>query len=65
VTLKIYNLLGSEVATLVDNEQKVAGYHAAVWDGRDKAGRVVASGVYVYRLQAGSFSSTKKLALVK
>jgi uncharacterized delta-60 repeat protein len=65
VTLKIYNLLGAEVATLVDNEQKVAGYHAAVWDGRDKAGRVVASGVYVYRLQAGSFSSTKKLALVK
>jgi hypothetical protein len=65
VTLKIYNLLGAEVATLVDNEPKAAGYHAAIWDGRDKNGKVVASGVYVYRLQAGSFSSTKKLALIK
>jgi hypothetical protein len=65
VTLKIYNLLGAEVATLVDNEQKATGYHAAVWDGRDKNGRVVASGVYVYRLQAGSFVMMKKVALVK
>jgi hypothetical protein len=65
VTLKIYNLLGAEVATLVDNEQKAAGYHAAVWDGWNKTGRVVASGVYVYRLRAGSFVMPKKLALVK
>jgi len=65
VTLKIYNLLGEEVATLVHDEQKAAGYHAAVWDGRNKNGRVVASGVYVYRMQAGSFVMTKKLALVK
>jgi hypothetical protein len=65
VTLKIYNLLGAEVATLVNDEPKAAGYHAAIWDGRDKNGRVVASGVYVYRMQAGSFVMTKKLALVK
>jgi len=65
VTLKIYNLLGAEVASLVHDEQKAAGYHAAIWDGRNKNGRVVASGVYVYRLQAGSFVMTKKLALIK
>ena len=65
VTLKIYNLLGEEVATLVHDELKAAGYHAAIWDGRDKNGRVAASGVYVYRLQAGSFVMAKKLALVK
>jgi flagellar hook assembly protein FlgD len=65
VALKIYNLLGAEVATLVNDEPQAAGYHAAIWDGRDKDGRVVASGVYVYRMQAGSFSATKKLALVK
>jgi flagellar hook assembly protein FlgD len=65
VTLKIYNLLGAEVATLVEDEQKVAGYHAAIWDGRNKDGRIVASGVYVYRIRAGGFSSTKKLTLVK
>ncbi|MCI0694228.1 T9SS type A sorting domain-containing protein [candidate division KSB1 bacterium] len=65
MTLKIYNLLGAEVVTLVDNKPKPAGYHAAIWDGRDKNGRVVVSGVYMYRMRAGSFSATKKLALVK
>ncbi len=65
VTLKIYNLLGAEVATLVDNEPKAAGYHVAIWDGRNKNGGVIASGVYVYRLQAGSFVMTKKMAVVK
>ena len=66
VTLKIYNLLGAEVATLVNDEPKAAGYHAAIWDGRDGNGRVVASGVYVYRLQAGSsVIITKKLVMVK
>jgi len=66
VTLKIYNLLGEEVARLINDELRAAGYHAAIWDGRDKDGRVVASGVYVYRLQAGSsVVLTKKLALIK
>jgi hypothetical protein len=65
VTLQVYNLLGEEVVTLVDDEQKAAGYHAAIWDGRNKNGRVVASGVYVYRIRAGDFSMTKKMALVK
>jgi hypothetical protein len=65
VTLKIYNLLGEEVATLVDNEQKAAGYHTAVWDGQNNEGKIVASGVYIYRIRAGSFILTKKLALVK
>jgi hypothetical protein len=65
VMLKIYNLIGEEVATLVNDEPQAAGYHAAIWDGRDKNGRVVASGVYVYRMQAGSFVMTRKLALIK
>ena len=65
VTLKVYNLLGEEVVTLVNNEQKAAGYHTAIWDGRNKDGRVVASGVYVYWIRAGSYSATRKLALVK
>jgi len=47
------------------NEQKAAGYHVAIWDGRNKDGHVVASGLYVYRMHAGSFLMTKKLALVK
>ena len=65
VTLKIYNLLGEEVALVMNDELRAAGYHAAIWDGRDKNGKVAASGVYVYRIQAGSSVMTKKLALIK
>jgi hypothetical protein len=65
VTLKIYNLLGEEVVTLVDDEPKAAGYHAAIWDGRNQNGRHVASGIYLYRLHAGSVVMIKKMALVQ
>jgi len=61
----IYNLLGEEVVTLVNDEPKAAGYHTAIWNGRNKEGGVVASAVYIYRIQAGSFIMTKKMALVK
>ncbi|MBA4312481.1 MAG: hypothetical protein C0417_07605 [Chlorobiaceae bacterium] len=59
VKLKIYNLLGQEVATLVDEMQE-AGYKSVEWH----AG-ALPSGVYIYRLSAGSFTDLKKLILVK
>jgi photosystem II stability/assembly factor-like uncharacterized protein len=59
VTLSVYNTLGQQVAQLV-NEQQQAGYHDAVFRGEG-----LASGVYFYRIQAGDFSTTKKLMLVK
>jgi len=65
VTLKIYNLLGEEVALIMNDELQAAGYHVAIWDGRNKLGEVVGSGVYVYRFRAGSFTAMKKMALVK
>jgi hypothetical protein len=65
VTLKIYNLLGEEVALIMNDEPQAAGYHVAIWDGRNKFGEVVGSGVYMYRFRAGSFTSIKKMALVK
>ncbi|MGH7457383.1 MAG: T9SS type A sorting domain-containing protein, partial [bacterium] len=65
VTLKIYNLLGEEVVTLMNDELQAAGYHVAIWDGRNKLGEVVGSGVYIYRFRAGSFTSIQKMALVK
>ncbi len=65
VTLKVFNLLGEEVVTLVGDEQKEAGYHAAIWDGRNAQGRSVASGVYFYQLRAGSFVQRQKMALVR
>ncbi|MFQ6091463.1 MAG: FlgD immunoglobulin-like domain containing protein [bacterium] len=63
-TLKIYNLLGQEVRTLVD-EAKEAGYYTVRWDGRDSAGNEVASGIYFYRIEAGQFQKTKRMLLVK
>ncbi len=65
VTITIFNLLGEEVTTLLEDEQKAAGYHLALWNGRNQAGKPASSGVYLYRIQAGSFTQTRKLALVK
>jgi hypothetical protein len=59
VTLKLFNILGQEVATLVNEEQK-AGYKSVDWDGSN-----VSSGVYFYRMQAGDFMQTRKLVLLK
>ncbi len=59
VKLTVYNILGAEVATLVD-EIRSAGVHRITWDGTDKSGNPVASGVYLYRLTAGDFAETKK-----
>lgn len=64
VTLKVYNMLGQEVATLVNN-YKAPGNYKASWDGKDYAGRVVAGGVYFYRIEAGDFSKTMKMLLLK
>jgi len=59
VSIKIYNLLGQEVASLV-NELKPAGYHTAEFDGSS-----LASGVYFYRIEAGDYKQVKKMILVK
>ncbi len=59
VTLKIYNLLGKEIATLV-NEQQAPGNYQVKFNGSN-----LASGVYIYRLQVGNLVSTKKLMLLK
>ncbi|CUT02297.1 carbohydrate-binding module family 20 domain-containing protein [Candidatus Chrysopegis kryptomonas] len=59
VTLKIYNILGQEVATLIDEEQK-PGVYELKFDATN-----LASGVYFYRLQAGKFNAVKKMMLVK
>lgn len=65
VTLKVYNLKGEEVVTLLENDQKNAGNHLVIWDGRGKNGQPVSSGIYVYRLVAGKFSTTRKMAFLK
>ena len=64
VSLAVYNVAGQRVAQLVSTEQG-AGVHQAVWDGRDASGSPVASGLYLYRIEAGSFSQTQKMTLLK
>lgn len=70
VTVRIYNLLGQEVALLKD-EIETAGGHQAVWLGKNNIGQSVSSGVYFYRLEAKplggsqSFTSFKKMLLLK
>ena len=64
VTLKIYNMLGQLVATLVDENQS-AGYREVVWSGSNEFGQKVASGIYIYRMTAGSFEDSKRMLLLK
>jgi hypothetical protein len=63
-TLRIYNVLGRRVRTLVD-EPLAAGTHDVVWDGRDDQGNQVASGIYFYKLRSGDFEDTKKMVMMK
>ena len=65
VELTVYNLLGQKVRTLVHRRQP-AGRYQVQWDGRDDQGKPVASGVYLYRLRAGSdFTRTKTMLLLR
>ncbi len=64
VTLKIYNMLGQVVRTLVE-EQVKPGSYSMQWNGRDNNGNVVSSGAYIYRIVAGNFSQSKKMMLLK
>lgn len=64
VHLVVYNLMGREVIRLVDGFVP-AGYHQAVWNGKDRRGSAVPSGVYLYRIQANHFSKTEKMVLLK
>ncbi len=64
IALFLYNLAGQKVATLVD-ARRIAGSYAVHWNDRDDQGRMLASGVYPYRLQADAQVETRKLLLVR
>jgi hypothetical protein len=64
VSIKIYNVLGQEVKTLV-NSRLQAGNYTAQWNGENNSGRTVASGVYIYRVEAGQYVKTMKMMLLK
>jgi flagellar hook assembly protein FlgD len=65
VSLIIYDVSGREVVRLIDDQELPKGKHKVVWDGRDKNGRAVSSGTYLYTLKFGNFEKTKKMLLLK
>lgn len=64
VDIVVYDLLGKQVRTLI-NDIRAQGTHVVTWDGKDNAGKEVASGVYLYRLAAGGFTESKKMILTR
>ncbi|MDI6809540.1 MAG: FlgD immunoglobulin-like domain containing protein [Candidatus Eisenbacteria bacterium] len=64
VSLKIYSVSGKLISSLVEANLG-AGVHDLTWDGRDDAGRVLASGIYLLKLHAGVFTETRKMVLLR
>ncbi|NIV13664.1 MAG: T9SS type A sorting domain-containing protein, partial [Aliifodinibius sp.] len=64
VTMKIYDMLGRELVTLIDRNQD-AGYHQIIWDSRDRRGVPVSTGVYIVRIIAGEFKAVRKMVLLR
>ncbi len=64
VVISIYNMLGQQIGTLIDT-QYAAGFHSVRWDGKDRNGSPVSSGVYLYQIQAGEFSQVRKMSLIR
>jgi len=64
VTIDVFNVLGQRVRSLIDREES-AGSYTITWDGISSAGSPVATGVYLYRFQAGDHVETKKMLLLK
>ena len=64
INLKIYNIFGQEVKTLI-NETRPAGIHYAYWDGTEYSGKKACSGTYIYILRTGDFIQSKKMIYLK
>lgn len=65
ITLEIFDITGKLTKTLIGNRTLSEGYHRISWDGTNNNGENIPSGVYVYRLSYGNFSTSKRLTLVK
>jgi len=64
VSIVIYNIIGQKIKTLI-SERKTAGYHTVKWNGTNDRGIKVNSGIYIYRIQTESFSTVRKMVLLK
>ena len=64
VTIEIYNQKGQKVKTLINSREK-SGNHTVTWKGDDENGKPVSNGIYLYRMTSGTYSSSKKMILLK
>ena len=64
VNITIYDMLGRQVKTLINQIQDV-GYRSVIWDATNDYGKPVSAGIYLYQIQAGEYISTKKMVLLK
>jgi len=64
VTMIIYDLMGKQVKTIV-NQVEEPGYKSIIWDATNNSGQTVSAGLYYYQINAGDFSRTKKMVLLK
>ena len=64
VNITIYDMLGREVKTLINQTQN-AGYRSIIWDATNDYGKPVSAGIYLYQIQAGEYMQTKKMVLLK
>jgi flagellar hook assembly protein FlgD len=64
VNITVYDVAGRMVRELVD-QHRMAGHWSVQWNGEDERGQRVASGLYFYRMRAGSFVETRKMVLLK
>ncbi len=65
ISLKIYDVTGKLVKTLINNEQVEGGFYRLNWDGTNDKGEIVAAGIYIYRMNAGNFVQTRRMMFVK
>ena len=65
VTMEVFNILGQKIKVLIDNQVENPGQYRVIWDGTNQTGNRVATGVYIYRIRANSFVSSKKMILMK
>lgn len=65
VKITVFNSLGQEVKTLVNDFKNVGVRHSATWNGTDSKGNLVSSGTYFYKIESGTFTETRKMLLVK
>ena len=64
VNITIYDIMGRIIKTMV-NTEITAGYKSIIWNATNNLGEPVSAGMYIYMIQAGEFTKTKKMVLLK